>query len=46
MIVFTLGGKEKDISRYYHSKQSGDMAIFDIDDNYNKSFKDIEKNNF
>jgi hypothetical protein len=22
------------------------MAIFDIDDNYNKSFKDIEKNNF
>ena len=33
-------------SRDYHSKQTGDMVIFDIDDIYNKSFKDIEKKHF
>jgi hypothetical protein len=33
-------------ARDYHSKQLGDMAIFDINDIYNKSFKDIEKKQF
>jgi hypothetical protein len=33
-------------SRDYHSKQSGNMPIFDIEDIYNKSFKDIEKKQF
>lgn len=33
-------------SRDYHSKQTGDMVIFDIDDIYNKSFKNIEKKHF
>ena len=33
-------------SRDYHSKQSGNMPIFDIQDIYNKTFKDIEKKQF
>ncbi|HJU59565.1 MAG TPA: hypothetical protein VJ583_07430, partial [Nitrososphaeraceae archaeon] len=30
-------------SRDYHSKQLGNISIFDVDDIYNKSFKDIDK---
>ena len=33
-------------SRHYNSKQSGDMPIFDIQDIYTKSFKDIEEKQF
>jgi hypothetical protein len=33
-------------SRDYHSKQSGNMPLFDIQDIYNKSFKDLEKKQF
>jgi hypothetical protein len=34
-------------ARDYHSKQLGNnMSIFDIDDIYNKSFKDIDKKYF
>jgi hypothetical protein len=33
-------------SRDYHSKQSRNISIVDIDDLYNKSFKDIEKKHF
>jgi hypothetical protein len=33
-------------SRDYHSKQSDNISIVDIDDLYNKSFKDIEKKHF
>ena len=33
-------------SRDYHSKQSGNMPIFDIQDIYNKTFKDTEKKQF
>ncbi|HSF01088.1 MAG TPA: hypothetical protein VLA48_09370 [Nitrososphaeraceae archaeon] len=33
-------------SRDYHSKQLGNTPIFDIDDIYKKSFKDVEKKYF
>ena len=33
-------------SRDYHSKQSGNMPIFDIQDIYIKSFKDLENKQF
>ena len=33
-------------SRDYHSKQSGNMPIFDIQDIYNKTFKDTDKKQF
>ena len=33
-------------SRDYHSKRSGNASIFDIDDIYEKSFKDIDKKYF
>ena len=33
-------------SRDYHSKESGNMPIFDIQDIYNKTFKDTGKKQF
>lgn len=33
-------------SRDYHSKRLGNAPIFDIDDIYKKSFKDVEKKYF
>jgi hypothetical protein len=33
-------------SRDYHSKQSSNIALFDIQDIYHKTFKDIEKKQF
>jgi hypothetical protein len=33
-------------SRDYHSKESGNIPIFDIQDIYNKTFKDTEKKQF
>ena len=33
-------------SRDYHSKRLGKLPVFDINDIYNKSFKDVEKQYF